>query len=124
MTTLATGADNLGLVHAHVAQPIGWICLIPGKLQSLFYLMLAQDYFVCACGHSGKLPFCDGTHKKVHEVPVVPEAVAKKPFFGGLTPLISRANTQIHRVPQSYLMAAAGLLVAAVSVAIVARRSK
>lgn len=43
-----------------------------------------ESYFWCACGHSSKQPFCDGSHKDTVFTPVKYEATeTKKVFFCG-----------------------------------------
>ena len=43
-----------------------------------------ESYFWCACGHSSKQPFCDGSHKDTAFTPVKYEATeTRKVFFCG-----------------------------------------
>jgi CDGSH iron-sulfur domain-containing protein 3 len=40
-----------------------------------------KTYFWCACGHSAKQPFCDGSHKTTTMTPVKFTAEASKTAF-------------------------------------------
>jgi len=50
-----------------------------------------KRYFWCACGHSSKQPFCDGSHSSTEFKPVVYRATeTKKLYFLRLQTIRSR----------------------------------
>ncbi len=54
---------------------------VPQKAPYVVEVEVGKSYFWCACGHSRKQPFCDGSHKGSGFSPVKWEAPESKTVY-------------------------------------------